>query len=55
MRVYWVPFGPTTLSLQIKILVYRVTSIETIDGLYDGTGGYYELSFSQRGIIASTD
>lgn len=30
-KVYIVPFGPTTLSMQIKLLVYRVCGIESID------------------------
>jgi len=29
--VYIVPFGPATLSMQVKLLVYRVCGIESID------------------------
>src|SRR4051794_36496249 len=28
-NIYLVPFGPSTLSMQIKLLVYRITRIET--------------------------
>jgi hypothetical protein len=51
-RIYLIPFGPTTLSLQIKIVVYRVTALETIDWFYDGRGEYFELTFPQRQIIS---
>jgi hypothetical protein len=51
-RIYLVPFGPTTLSLQIKLMVYRVTAIETVDWFYAGNGEYFQLAFPQRKIIS---
>jgi len=53
--IYLVPFGHSTLCMQIKLLVYRVTRIETIDLFYDGKGGYADLSIEQRGLIIETD
>lgn len=52
--VYLVPFGHSTLSMQIKLLVYRVTRIETVDIFYDGQGHYYDLSLDQRAIIVNS-
>ena len=52
-KIYLVPFGPSTLSMQIKLLVYRITRIETVDVFYDGKGGYFDLSIDQRALIVS--
>jgi hypothetical protein len=54
-QIYLVPFGPTTLSLQIKILVFRITSIDTVDLFYDGKGSYHDIVIEQRAIIAEAD
>jgi hypothetical protein len=54
-EIYIVPFGHNTLSMQIKLLVYRVTRIETTDLFYDGKGGYCDLSIDQREIIVLSD
>lgn len=50
-RVYLVPFGPNTLSMQIKLLVYRITRIETQDLFYVGGGEYFCLDIKQRDLI----
>ena len=50
-RIYLVPFGHSTLSMQIKLLVYRVTRLETIDVFYDGHGNYNDLKLDLRNII----
>ena len=50
-RVYLVPFGPNTLSMQIKLLVYRITRIETKDLFYAGDGEYFCLDIKQRDLI----
>jgi hypothetical protein len=50
-RIYLVPFGHSTLSMQLKLLVYRVTRIETTDLFYDGRGGYSDLDIQLRPII----
>lgn len=50
-QIYLIPFGHTTLCMQIKLLVYRVTRIETVDLFYDGRGNYSDLSIEQRDLI----
>jgi hypothetical protein len=50
--VYVVPFGHTTLSMQIKLLAYRVAGIETIDLFHFGGGRYADLQINQRPLIA---
>jgi hypothetical protein len=54
-RIYLVPFGHSTLSMQIKLLVYRITRIETVDLFYDGKGGYSDLDIQLRPIIVAAD
>ena len=53
-RIYLVPFGHSTLCMLLKLLVYRVTSIETTDLLYDGKGNYHDLQFNIRKLVADT-
>ncbi|MBL1179268.1 hypothetical protein [Pantanalinema sp. GBBB05] len=53
-KVYLVPFGPAVLSMQIKLLVYRILYIETIDFLYAGYGNYYDLDINLRIIAAES-
>lgn len=52
-RIYIVPFGPSTLSMQIKLLVYRITRIESVDLFYSGDGEYFTLELDQRDIIVT--
>ena len=52
-HVYIVPFGPCIISMQIKLLVYRVTRIESVDLFYVG-GEYVELAIDQREIIVGS-
>jgi hypothetical protein len=54
-RIYLVPFGHATLSMQIKLLVYRVTRLETIDIFYDGKGGYSDLQLELRPVILDSE
>ena len=53
-KIYLVPFGHNTLCMQIKLLVYRVTHMETVDWFYDGRGGYRPLELNQRPIISAS-
>ncbi|MBP0016383.1 MAG: hypothetical protein J7647_02360 [Cyanobacteria bacterium SBLK] len=53
-KVYLVPFGPAVLSMQIKLLVYRILYIETVDFLYAGHGTYYDLNINLRVIAAES-
>ena len=54
-HVYLVPFGHSTLCMQIKLLVFRVTRIETTDLFYDGKGHYSDLCIEQRNLIVSSE
>jgi hypothetical protein len=53
-RIYLVPFGPSTLCMQIKLLVFRVTRLETVDVFYDGRGNYADLEILQRQLIVQS-
>lgn len=50
-KIYLVPFGPTNLAMLIKLLVYRVTHIETIDIFYGGNGVYHDLDVALRPLV----
>ena len=54
-QVHVVPFGPCALSMQIKLLVYRITRIESIDIFHLGEGGYMNLEVKQRHIIVGAE
>ena len=53
-QVNLIPFGPNTLSMQIKLLVYRITRIETKDLFYAGSGKYLWLEIRQRDVIVDS-
>lgn len=46
--VYLVPFGPTVLSLGIKMLVYRILALETVDVLHIGEGVHVDIEIDTR-------
>lgn len=46
-KIYLIPTGPTTLALQIKLLVYHVTRLSTID-LFYSRGEYFEIGMDYR-------
>jgi len=50
-EIYLVPSGHPLLSLQIKLLVFRITRLETIDIAYFGEDGYYTIKINQRQLI----
>ncbi len=50
-RVYIIPFGPTALSMLLKLLVYRVCAIESIDVVNVPGNRRVDLSFDLRQII----
>lgn len=52
--VYLVPFGPNTLSMQIKLLVYRITRLETKDLFYTDNGKYVVLDINTRELIVNS-
>jgi hypothetical protein len=49
-KIYLVPAGPTTLILQIKLLVYHITRLSTVDLYYSG-GQYFELDLDYRDYL----
>jgi hypothetical protein len=51
-RVYLIPTGHPILSLQIKVMVYRILRLNTID-LYYKAGTYFEVDLDQRAIALS--
>lgn len=46
-KVYLIPTGHPTLSLQIKSAVYRITRLDTTD-LFYSNGEYYDISINWR-------
>ena len=48
-RVYLIPTGHPAVSMNIKLLVYRATRLNTIDWVYIN-GEYYSLMIDQREI-----
>ncbi|MBL8180908.1 MAG: hypothetical protein JNL64_04790 [Blastocatellia bacterium] len=50
-KIYLVPFGHQSLSVQIKLLVFRITGMETIDLFHLGEGRYVDLEIKQRDLI----
>lgn len=52
-KVYVVPFGPAVLSMAVKILVYRVCHLETIDFLHVGNGKHIEINLNFKKIITN--
>jgi hypothetical protein len=49
-KVYIVPFGPTTLSMQIKLLVYRICGVESIDVAHLGGNMRADVALNLRQI-----
>ena len=49
-RIYLIPTGHPTLSLQIKNLVYHVLRMDTID-LFYSNGKYFELDISRASYL----
>jgi len=54
-RVYVVPFGPTPLSMQIKLLVYRICGIETIDVMNVPGRPRVDLAFDLRQLVIDSE
>ena len=54
-QVFVLPFGPCALSMQIKLLIYRITRIESIEIFHLGEGEYMDLELKQRHIIVGTE
>lgn len=54
-QVFVLPFGPCALSMQVKLLVYRITRIESIEIFHLGEGEYMDLEINQRHIIVGAE
>lgn len=48
-RIYLVPTGHPILSMQIKMMVYRILRLNTVDLYYKG-GVYLDINLDQRAI-----
>jgi hypothetical protein len=53
--VYIVPFGPAPLSMQIKLLVYRVCGIETIEVMHHPSMPRVDISINLRELIVQSE
>jgi len=51
-KVYLVPTGHTTLVLQIKVIVYNILRISTID-LFYSKGRYFEIDIDYRELLSN--
>lgn len=49
--VYLIPFGHSSISLTIKMVVFRLLRIETVDIFYFGSGRYDYLDRDSRSSI----
>jgi hypothetical protein len=54
-RVYVVPFGPTTLSMQIKLLVYRICGLQSIDVMQLPGTTRIDLDINLRELIVDSE
>jgi hypothetical protein len=52
-KIYLLPFGPSALTMLIKLLVFRITYMDTIDIVYLGEGKYSEIQIDTRGLIVN--
>ena len=52
-RVYIIPFGHVALSMQIKLLCYRILGTDTVDWFYLNTLGYFPLEIKLRELITA--
>ena len=54
-QIYLVPFGPAVLSMNIKMLVYKILYVETIDILHLGNGVHVDIDINTRDISISSE
>jgi hypothetical protein len=54
-RVYIVPFGPTALSMQIKLLVYWVCGFQSIEVMHVPGEPRVDVSIDLRKLILESD
>jgi hypothetical protein len=53
-KIYLVPFGPAALSMQIKVLVHKITDLQTIDVMHLGNNRYVDIAIDAREIAVRT-
>ena len=53
-KIYLIPTGPTTLVLQIKLLVYHITRFSTVD-LFYSKANYCEVDLDYRSYLVGGD
>ena len=51
-KIYLIPFGHSVISLNIKMVVFRILRIETIDIFYFGEGKYGAIDRDTRRFLA---
>ena len=52
-KVYLVLSGHVAMCVQVKLAVYRVTHVESVDWVFDGAGNYLKLDIPMRRILTS--
>ena len=53
-RIYLIISGHAAVCMQVKLAIYRITHIETVDWVFDGSGNYLQLELPLRGILSQT-
>lgn len=52
-KIYLVISGHAVLNMNVKLLIYRLTRLETVDWVYDGQGSYFECHIPVRSILGT--
>ena len=45
--------GHPAVCMQVKLAIFRVTHIESVDWVYDGAGGYIPLNIPLRAVLSA--
>ena len=51
-QIFIVVSGHAAVCMQVKLAVYRVTHIETVDWVFDGAGNYLRLELPLRELLS---
>lgn len=51
-QIYIVISGHAAMCMQVKLAVYRITHIETVDWVFDGAGRYLKLEVPMRKLLS---
>ena len=52
-QIFIVISGHAAICMQVKLAVYRITHIETVDWVFDGAGNYVRLAIPMRRILTA--